>query len=705
MPKTETHPIYAFGRFRLFPEKRQLLDLDGQAITLRGKVFDLLWYLIRHKGRLVGKSELLEALWPETVVEENNLNQAISALRQALGDDVRAPDYIATIKGRGYQFVGDVHIDSTSEQESSGTMQGGALPDRARPDRFRFWPALLSVAVVAAAVLLWLGRDQEMPLPATSVVERFAHATLSLATDFSGSHSQPTLSPDGRMMAYISDVSGTPQVWIKNLQRGDPIQITEGPYAARSPSWSPNDDQILFTRNVPGGSAIYSVGTLGSPQATMVVERGTAPNYSKETNAFVFSRGPEIWLARNDGRDIEKIVGVPSGQGFASREPALSPDGKFVAFVHANEGPLGTLWVIPSAGGEARQLTTLEEYSGNVGDPEWSIDGKYIVYTVEPNDGSGHLWRADVESGEVVALTTGTGGHSDADISSVGTRLAYTAARSVWRLTRIDPLTGEKSEVYASRTPVLLPVASPDGTRIVFFTRNATGVQLALIDNDGSNLRQLTFDEPGKNALPNWAGDGESILYYRDRALHRLNPVDGSDTEVFSDFHWSSRNWLNAHGNKVTYHKIDRPSRQQQTVVREIGEGAETELPVPIEGAQWSNDGNELLGWHRRTAEILICRPEQAVCRNIVRDGENVLGGYPMWSNDELQLYYLVGTDKASCCALWRIDSDGSNQQYIAELTGFTGRNSYYGIDVNGAIFYNHLDRSTNEIWIAETNE
>lgn len=699
MPKTETQSTYVFGRFRLTPAKRQLQDAGGQIVALRAKAFDLLWYLIRNKGRLVGKTELLEALWPDMVVEENNLNQAVSALRVALGDDAKTPEFIATIKGRGYQFVGDVHVDPTSAEQNATVMQD---PPR---NRGRLWPALLSVAALVIAASLWSSLDQVQPLLATPVVERFADATLSLVTDYPGSHSEPALSPDGRTMAYISDVSGTPQVWIKNLQRGDPIQITDGTVAARSPTWSPNNDQILFARNRPNGAAVYSVGTLGSPKATMVVENAAAPNYSRRVNAFVFSRGREIWIARNDGRDLEKIIGVPVDQGFSRREPALSPDGKSVAFVHAKEGPLGTLWVIPSEGGEARQLTTLEEDSGSVSAPEWSIDGKYIVYGGDSSTASGQLWRVDVDSGEIERLTTGASGASDAAISSTGNRLAYTATRAVWRLRRIDPSTAETSEIHSSRTPILLPIASPDGRRIVFFTQNATGTQLVVINSDGSNLRQLTFDEPGKNALPTWSGDGESILYYRDRALHRLNPVDGSDTQIFPDFHWSSRNWLTAHDNRVSYHKIDRPTGQQQTVVREIGEGAESELPVPIEGAQWSADGKELLGWYRKTGELLICNVEQATCRNIGNNGDIVFGAYPMWSNSGQQIYYLVGTDKLACCALWRVDIDGLNKRYVAELTGFSGQSGFFGIDANGDIFYNHLDRGADEIWMAEVND
>jgi DNA-binding winged helix-turn-helix (wHTH) protein len=119
MPETDTQSTYVFGEFRLDPQKRQLSGTDGKDISLRGKVFDLLWYLIRHKGRLVGKNEILDTLWPDTVVEENNLNQTVSALRQALGDDAKSPRYVATGKGRGYQFVGNVSCEPAHDRDGN----------------------------------------------------------------------------------------------------------------------------------------------------------------------------------------------------------------------------------------------------------------------------------------------------------------------------------------------------------------------------------------------------------------------------------------------------------------------------------------------------------------------------------------------------------------------------------------------------------
>ncbi len=694
MSATDTHTSYAFGPFRLHPEQRQLLRADGSSIALRGKAFDLLLYLLERNGELISKSDLLEALWPGIVVEENNLNQAVSAVRQALADDPKAPDYIATIKGRGYQFVAAVTAGEPATAES--------VPGQQSKPFFAYVLALLAVALVAVPILLWM-RGEQQPLAAAAVLDNFADATLSLATDFPGSHSEPSLSPDGRMMAYVSDASGSPQIWVRNLQRGDPLQLTHADYPASSPSWSPGNDQILFTQIQAAGKSINSVGTLGSPTSTMVIENATAPHYSSGTNAFVYSRGKDIWYARNDGRDREKVLGVPVEQGFASREPALSPDGKLIAFIHAAEGPLGNLWVIPSAGGEARQLTTLETSGGYAGAPEWSPDGMSIVYSVEADMVGSQLWRINLESGEASALTTGSGGAIDASISSDGMRMAYTATRTLWQLTRIQPQTGETSTIHSSRAPILLPIASANGEQIVYFTRGPKGMHLALINNDGSEQRQLTFDDAGQNTLPAWGGDGESILYYRGRALHRLSLVDGSDTEVFADFHWSTRIWVAAFAEQISYHTVDRVSGTRQTSIREAGESTEVLLPVPIESVQWSADGRELLGWLRETGEILICDPLGAGCRKLEGVANGIYASYPKWSNDGLQIYYVRSALDKDCCALWRINVDGSNNQHIADLDGFETSNSYYGIDANGDIFYNHKDRSTDEIWLAET--
>src|ERR1700741_2013530 len=90
---------YRFGSFELELDERRLLK-DGAAIPLRPRAFDLLAALVDRAGHLVTKDELLDLVWPKTVVEETALRVQLSALRKVLGADT-----IATVSGQGYRFV------------------------------------------------------------------------------------------------------------------------------------------------------------------------------------------------------------------------------------------------------------------------------------------------------------------------------------------------------------------------------------------------------------------------------------------------------------------------------------------------------------------------------------------------------------------------------------------------------------------------
>jgi TolB-like protein/Flp pilus assembly protein TadD len=111
---------YEFDRFRLDPGKRCLLR-DGVPLSLTSKAFDTLFHLIRHQGQVVSKQDLMRAVWPDTIVEENNLNQNISTLRRVLGETRGANLYIATISGKGYQFLPRVQIITSSEPEAEAS--------------------------------------------------------------------------------------------------------------------------------------------------------------------------------------------------------------------------------------------------------------------------------------------------------------------------------------------------------------------------------------------------------------------------------------------------------------------------------------------------------------------------------------------------------------------------------------------------------
>jgi TolB-like protein/Flp pilus assembly protein TadD len=97
---------YEFGPYRLDPLGRSLLR-DGEVVALPPKAIEVLMALIRYPGAVMRKPELIEAVWPETIVEEANLNQMIFLLRRAFGDDSEC-GYIATVPRRGYRFTAGV---------------------------------------------------------------------------------------------------------------------------------------------------------------------------------------------------------------------------------------------------------------------------------------------------------------------------------------------------------------------------------------------------------------------------------------------------------------------------------------------------------------------------------------------------------------------------------------------------------------------
>lgn len=98
---------YIFGPYQLDPVKRQLRK-DNRIVPLTPKVLELLCVLVERRGGVVEKEEIIRRVWPDTIVEDSNLNVNVSVLRKALGDNQRDHRFIVTLPGRGYSFIADV---------------------------------------------------------------------------------------------------------------------------------------------------------------------------------------------------------------------------------------------------------------------------------------------------------------------------------------------------------------------------------------------------------------------------------------------------------------------------------------------------------------------------------------------------------------------------------------------------------------------
>lgn len=128
----ESNEIYGFGPFVLNVTERRL-DRNGMTLIrpLTDKPFQTLCILVRNPGHLVGKQELLDQIWPDSFVEENNIDKCIHAIRRALNEGPRQK-YIETVPKHGYRFVAKVHRIN----QNGGDVQADATNAVANPDSF-----------------------------------------------------------------------------------------------------------------------------------------------------------------------------------------------------------------------------------------------------------------------------------------------------------------------------------------------------------------------------------------------------------------------------------------------------------------------------------------------------------------------------------------------------------------------------------------
>ena len=154
---------FEFGRYRLDVDERLLVRGD-ETIRLTPKAFDTLVVLVRHSGHLISKDDLIQALWPDAHVEENNLAQYISLLRHTLADGPGGGAYIETVPRSGYRFVAAVRKTNGTRPEAAEAPPAPVAPVAApgvkprQPARRVLLRAAVAVASLAALIpLRWVG--------------------------------------------------------------------------------------------------------------------------------------------------------------------------------------------------------------------------------------------------------------------------------------------------------------------------------------------------------------------------------------------------------------------------------------------------------------------------------------------------------------------------------------------------------------------
>ena len=172
--QTSPPPIYEFGDFRIDASKRLLQRGDGSPVPLTPRVFETLLYMVEHSGEVLERQRLMDAVWPDAFVEENNLTQNISTLRRVLGEGPGSHRFIVTVPGRGYRFVAEVRsaeemteaapLEAAPTNSAAAISQTQSAPEPESihsPSARKPWLRLATFAVLAlGAVVFFIWKSQ-----------------------------------------------------------------------------------------------------------------------------------------------------------------------------------------------------------------------------------------------------------------------------------------------------------------------------------------------------------------------------------------------------------------------------------------------------------------------------------------------------------------------------------------------------------------
>jgi eukaryotic-like serine/threonine-protein kinase len=493
LPETLIAPRLTFGPFT-FDRGSRLLRRGEDLVSLPPRVVAVLELLLERAGDIVPRQELIDSVWKDAFVTDTSLAEAVSFLRQSLGDDSQAPGYIQTVHRRGYRFIAPVTPHLRAEAEPVRVERDAASSERVSPSIPRQllpWSvAALSLATAAAAVWHLAARSTAAP-PGV----RF-EVVAPAGTEFDSRAPALAVAPGGSHLVWSGCAGAACRLYVRAIDRieATPLAGTDG---AAAPFVSPDGRWIGFF----AGGKLRKVGI-----------RGGAP--------------------------------VPLADSADALGGAWTPDGRII-FAGARLG----LTVVGENGGDARPLTVPQPRDGEVRHawPSLAADGATLLFTVltaasGDNDGRIAIMRA-AEPAEPRSWKTildgATRAHAiggDAIVFSRGAELAgigfdpirmavFGAAHSLvtgfgtpdvarsfsasWSGT-LAYVSAEQTAAVDYRWLVASAV-SPDATRLAAAVADGTRTDLWVASLDSGAATRLTHD--GINGAPVWAPDGRSLFF------------------------------------------------------------------------------------------------------------------------------------------------------------------------------------------------
>jgi Tol biopolymer transport system component/DNA-binding winged helix-turn-helix (wHTH) protein len=550
--------IYEFGEFRLDALRLSVTTVDGRSVPLKPKACEILLALIESRGQVATKDELLRRVWGGAFVEEGNLTVNLSSLRKALGDSADRPRFIVTLPGKGYRFVADVR-EITDVVTEPDAVSRPTERTKSRPSWRRWiWIGGAAGILGLGAIVVWAvyyARRPAAPLP-------FASFRLTKLTT-SGNARSAAISPDGKFVAYVIEENQAQSIWLKQLNAASDRSIL-GPLSDTHLAglvFSKSGDEIYFLKSEKASpSALMRTGLLGGK--------------------------------------MEKLADD------VDSPPAVSPDGRTVAFIRGMPASDSTaLLLVPAAGGEARPLASRSAAKGFVisSNAAWTEDGKNLICAVEEADEKGNyfgLIRIDAGSGQAAVLPSPRFTRidqiallpSNRGLLVAGATETTSALNQIWHLTFPEGTARRiTNDLYDYRE---LSVTADGATLIALKKDIQTNIWLApeLSDARATQLTNTNYD--GAEGVV-YAANGD--LVYTSRGTDTLDlwsvSADGAKRQLTSGAGNNTLPAVSPDGRQVAFVST-RSGAQQVWGMNIDGSNARQLTNGEDDGApDWSQDG------------------------------------------------------------------------------------------------------------------
>ena len=627
MPGT---PSYVFGPFTVDAARRLLLR-ENRPLPMTARAFDLLVALLARAGQTVEKQELLEAVWPDTVVEEANLSQQIFTIRKLLGQTDDEP-YIATVPRRGYRFVAAV--------TRTGHAAAAASPVTPAPP-------------YAKSLRLAIPLEPSAPLAV-------------------GPSASLAVSPDGSVVAYILVDGATTRLFLRRLDRFEPTAVpgTEG---AAHPFFSPDGGWLGFQ----SGRRLWKVPVDGGPPLALAELADLRGATWTAGGDIVYAPGPTsgLWRVSSSGGQASPFTALDFDGGERThRWPHAMPDGRGIIFTIGHAGATSfdeATLAVADIGDTAHRLVLQHATDGRCladGHLVWARGATLLAapFDLESRRVDG---AARAVMGGVAMSATGV---AHFDCSSTGVLVhvpgeAQTLGRSLVTVNR----RGEELARCARGESLEEPRVAPDGRSAIVSLRSRSS-DLWLYDFARRALGRLTFE--GENFAGIWgpgpstvtfssSRGGPSDLYclWRDRSAppellvaSEFDKVPGSwspdaNALVFTEYHpeTGADVWI-----------FERAAERVRPFVRtRFNEYA----PVFSPDGRYIAYATDESG---RAEIVVVAYPEATGKRQLSTEG----GAEPVWSPDGTELFYRSGD------RLMRVDMRRGPDEASIPTTLFEGR-------------------------------